>query len=187
MKPQYPNSGKLVLTHIANLNDQIERMSELVLEHNANYIRESSGWRVDDILGFRFNIAHYNPLAGRKHRELPPFLANKEAIINVQNRDYRCFGYAVLAALEEIAVNPQRPQQDNQLFTGLIGSLTQWPSRMCLPSRTAAKPRSTCIPSKTTRVGPATPNTSRRRSSKRALICYIGKITMRGSNPSQRS
>ena len=41
MKPQYLHSGKLVLTHMANLDDQIERMSDGILEHNANNIRES--------------------------------------------------------------------------------------------------------------------------------------------------
>ena len=77
MKPQYLHSGKLVLTQIADLDEQIERMLELVLEHNANYIRESSWLRVDDILGFRFKIDHFNPLGGRKHRELSMFLKNK--------------------------------------------------------------------------------------------------------------
>ena len=85
---------------MADLDDKIERMRESVLENNANYIRQSSGLRVHIILGFRFKIAHYNPLAGRKHRELPTFLATKKAIVNVQNRDNRCFGYAGLAALE---------------------------------------------------------------------------------------
>ena len=117
MKPLYLNSGKLVLTQMTNLKDQIERMSELVLEHNANYIRESSVLRVDDILGFRFKIAHFNPLAGRKHRELPMFLKNKHAIIHVKNRDYRCFGYAVLAVLEEFDDNAQRPHQYDSLVT----------------------------------------------------------------------
>ena len=72
--------------------------------------------RVDDILGFPFKIAHFNPLAGRKHRELPMFLKNKHAIVNVKNRDNRCFGYAVLAALEEVDHNAERPHQYDYLF-----------------------------------------------------------------------
>ena len=38
----------------------------------------------------------YRPLAGRCHRELPPYLKGKQAIINIQNTDDRCFGYGLL-------------------------------------------------------------------------------------------
>ena len=92
-------------------------MMENILEHKANYIKESSLLMLDDIVGSRFKIVHYNPLAGRKNRELPDFLVTKKEIINVLNRDNRCLGYAVLAALEEIAYNPQGPNQYNYLFT----------------------------------------------------------------------
>ena len=72
--------------------------------------------KVDDILGFGFKIAYYNPLAGRKHGELPPFLASTKAILNVMNRDNRLFRYSVLAAIEEVNVNANRPHQYNQLL-----------------------------------------------------------------------
>ena len=64
MKPQYLLSGKIVLTQMDNLADQIERMSELLLEYKTNYIRDRSGLSLDDILGFRVRIARYNPIAG---------------------------------------------------------------------------------------------------------------------------
>ena len=38
----------------------------------------------------------YIPLAGRCHRELPPYLQSKKDIINIQNINDRCFGYALL-------------------------------------------------------------------------------------------
>ena len=45
-------------------------------------------------------VGDYEPLAaGSSFKPLPPFLKNKHAIINVHNRDNRCFGYAVLSAL----------------------------------------------------------------------------------------
>jgi len=46
------------------------------------------------------SIADYEPLAaGSSYKQLPPFLKKKRAIINVHNRDNRCFGYAVLSAI----------------------------------------------------------------------------------------
>ena len=71
MKPQDLHSGKVFLAPMTNLEDQIDRMTE-VLEDNANLTRESSGLRVE-IPVFRFKIAHYSPIAGRKQRELVSF------------------------------------------------------------------------------------------------------------------
>jgi hypothetical protein len=45
-------------------------------------------------------FADYNPLQrGRAYVELPEYLEKKKAIVNVQNRDNRCFGYALLSWL----------------------------------------------------------------------------------------
>jgi len=45
-------------------------------------------------------IGDYEPLAsGSSYKPLPAFLQNKKAIINIRNRDNRCFGYTILAAL----------------------------------------------------------------------------------------
>ena len=45
-------------------------------------------------------VGDYEPLsAGSSYKPLPPFRKNKRGVVNVRNRDNRCFGYAVLAAL----------------------------------------------------------------------------------------
>ena len=91
-------------------------MSEHVLEDTADFTRRSSDLRVDENLGFRLKIAHYNPLVGGRHRDRPPFLANNKAIVNVHNRGNRCFGYDGLAALEESGHNPFLAHNYNQLL-----------------------------------------------------------------------
>ena len=47
-------------------------------------------------------MVKYAPLEGRGWQPLPKFLAKKEAIINIQNNDERCFGYALLYFLERV-------------------------------------------------------------------------------------
>ena len=45
-------------------------------------------------------MVKYSPLEGRGWQPLPEFLSKKKPIINIQNHDERCFGYAFLYFLE---------------------------------------------------------------------------------------
>ena len=63
---------------------------------NATFIHEQSGLVLAGILQLGIRGVRYIPLAGRCHRELPTYLKAKKAIINIQNTDDRCFGYALL-------------------------------------------------------------------------------------------
>ena len=53
---------------------------------------------------------------GRGYRQLPPLLSRKRCIVNVQNQDNRCFGYAVIGALENITKNANQPVKYVNLF-----------------------------------------------------------------------
>ena len=44
----------------------------------------------------------YEPLKGSSYISLPPFIANKQAVINVKNNDDKCFKWAVLSALHPV-------------------------------------------------------------------------------------
>ena len=114
LKLQYLHSGMLVLTHIGHLHDQLGNISEFLHEHE-KYISENSALRVDYILLYRFKIGHKKLLAGRTHREVPDFLANKNAIVNEENRNNRCYGHAVMTAIEELeqSHHAHRPPNTN--------------------------------------------------------------------------
>ena len=64
----------------------------------------------------QIEFAAYRPLAGAAYVELPAALQAKKCIINVQNKDNRCFEYSLLAALhhEEIQTYFQRPAKYEQ-------------------------------------------------------------------------
>ena len=81
------------------------------MQRNAHFIREKSGLIIDKILKARFKVAQFLPLKGRGHQDVPQFLQQKRAIINVQNNDNRCFAYAILSALEPIdsSKHPELP------------------------------------------------------------------------------
>ena len=46
-------------------------------------------------------MVKYAPLVGRGWQPLPKFLSKKRTIINIQNNDERCVGFALLYFLEK--------------------------------------------------------------------------------------
>ena len=118
MDPPYLHTGTQTLIDPSGLEQKLDDVENAVLTKNANFVRQSSGLVVEDILDFRFRVSKYNPLAARGFQQLPKFLKNKHAIVNIQNQDNRCFGYSVIAALENIdwRAHAYRPEQYDGLF-----------------------------------------------------------------------
>ena len=64
--------------------------------------------RFHSIIVLELHTVSYKPLKGETYIPLPKELADKKAIINVQNKDNKCFLWCVLRALNPIEKNPQR-------------------------------------------------------------------------------
>ena len=60
---------------------------------------KASGLEIGHCTKINLNIAKYEPLKGSSYIPLPKALANKKAIINVQNDDDRCLEWALKSAL----------------------------------------------------------------------------------------
>lgn len=72
------------------------------------YQRGGSNWTLDKVLGVNIHIIQYDPIKGSSYLPLPSKLANKKAIINIQNSDQKCFMWSVIASLYPVAKDPQR-------------------------------------------------------------------------------
>ena len=93
---------------------------ETLRSRHANYMREKSGLRLEEVRMADVQIAKVEHFAytGRRYSPLPKFLLNKKAIVNVQNTDERCFGYALLSALHPCASHVSRPSSYDRYFSG---------------------------------------------------------------------
>ncbi len=54
------------------------------------------------------NTLKYSPLRGRQCFELPSILNNKKALINIKNKDTKCFLYCLIASQLKIVCHPER-------------------------------------------------------------------------------
>jgi len=67
-----------------------------------------SNWVLNRILNLELALNRYNPLRRKSYIPVPQTLANKKAIINVKNKDNKCFLWSILAALHPADKDPQR-------------------------------------------------------------------------------
>ena len=85
-----------------------DTMVERILEKMASFQREGSSWILHSIIRLELHTVRYKPLRGETWIPLPEELANKNAIINMKNKDNKCFLWCVLRALNPEENNPQR-------------------------------------------------------------------------------
>ena len=68
-----------------------------------NYEMQGSGWVLHQLLRLELTILAYEPLRASTYIPLPSWVHEKRAVVNVQNKDNRCFLWGVIAALHPVA------------------------------------------------------------------------------------
>ena len=66
-------------------------MTERILENMAASQKEGSPWKLRSITRLELHTVRCNPLGGETSIPLPKELADKKAIINMKNKDNKCF------------------------------------------------------------------------------------------------
>ena len=83
-------------------------MMDTILERIARFVKGGSEWTFYKVDLLKLYTVSYNPLRGETWIPLPEELANKKAIINMQNKDNKCFLWSVLRALNPTNNHPER-------------------------------------------------------------------------------
>ena len=73
---------------------------------------EGSGWQFLKVIKLVLHTTRWEPLYGGSYIPLDPYLANKKALINIQNEDDKCFMWSVLRALYPKDKNAERIDKD---------------------------------------------------------------------------
>ena len=106
------HSGIEINVEGTNVNEIYTTMTDTILERIANLINGSSGggsgWIFYKIINLELHTVTYRPLRGNTWIPLPKELADKKAIINMKNKDNKCFMWSVLRALNPKTNNPDR-------------------------------------------------------------------------------
>ena len=91
-----------------NEYDIIDHMIEDILERIINFQDEGTGWYFKQVISLEIHIVDYKPMKGSSYIPLPNFIMRKKAILNMENKDDKCFICCLLRYLHPREKHPTR-------------------------------------------------------------------------------
>ena len=87
----------------------LSRMLREIMINFADYQKNGSGWYFKEVIRLEIHIVDYKPIKGSSYIPLPDFLMRKKAIIiNIKNKDDKCFLWSVLRYLHPKQIHGER-------------------------------------------------------------------------------
>ena len=98
-----------IITEDTDVNELYEEiMEELSGEMDILQDTEGSGWILEEVEKIDIHTVGWDPLRASKWLPLPKKIADKKAIVNIQNKDEECFKWCIARAITPTEKNPQR-------------------------------------------------------------------------------
>ena len=97
------------------------RVFHSILEKITIYQQNGSGWYFKEIVHLEIHTADFNPMRGSSYIQLPDWIMRKKALLNIKNKDEKCFLWCVLRYLHPKGKNAELltdlKQKENSLNT----------------------------------------------------------------------
>ena len=87
----YLNSKPCVVLESSDLEEQFQTASDRIKSLLETFEGEGSGFSLISIRGCTVNVATYDIVGGSSFIELPAYIKNKIACVNIKNADEKCF------------------------------------------------------------------------------------------------
>ena len=108
----YFTSGNLINMKSTDTDSLIKKFMSSIYGGIDEYTKNGSEWRFESNDKLEIHTVGYNPTKGSSYIPLPDWITNKKAIVNIQNKDEKCFLWSVLRYL-----HPR--EKDEHRLTGL--------------------------------------------------------------------
>ena len=99
-------------TYINNKSTDVKvilsQMLNEIMVTLANYQRNGSGWNFKEVNSLEIHTVDYRPMKGETYIPLPEFIMKKKSIINIQNKNNKCFLWSILRNLHPVQMNEVR-------------------------------------------------------------------------------
>ena len=91
----YLHSLPAVVLESSDLNEQYQTASERLKDLLDVFQGEGSGFTLKSVQECTVNVATYDVIGGSSFIELPAYIQNKKATVNIKNTDDKCFLYSL--------------------------------------------------------------------------------------------
>lgn len=92
-----------------NIHNWFENnIKSAILSKIEEFQENGSSWTLEEIIELVINVNVFEVFTGSTYIPTPKFVADKKAVINVQNNDEECFKWAILSALYPATRDAQR-------------------------------------------------------------------------------
>ena len=95
----YFNSETLENLRFNDSEKLLEICFESILAKIENYTKDGSEWYLKEIVQLEIHTTEHNPTKGSSYIDLPKWIKDKKAIINIKNKDDKCFLWCILRYL----------------------------------------------------------------------------------------
>ena len=95
----YFNSGAHINLESTDVEKSIDKCVKKIIEDLEAYQKNGSGWYFKEVVQLEIHTSEFNPMNGSSYIPLPDWISNKKAIVNIENKDDKCFLWCVLRFL----------------------------------------------------------------------------------------
>ena len=95
----YFYSGNFTNIISTDVDKLLERCIDSIDAHIEIYRENGSGWYFKEVDKLEINTIEFNPTKGSSYIPLPGWISSKKAIVNIQNKDEKCFLWCILRYL----------------------------------------------------------------------------------------
>ena len=67
-----------------------------------DFVQRGSGWISDKLLALDLHLLEFDSFSATSYIPLPAYIQNKKAVLNIRNREEKCFLWSVIVVYMEI-------------------------------------------------------------------------------------
>jgi hypothetical protein len=104
-----PSKNKIILNEF-EIEESIHALLLEIHETIESWDNNEGYWHLENVVNVDFKLREYKPLSGSSYIELPKWIYNKKATVNIKNEDQKCFKYCLQyhKHKNEITHHPER-------------------------------------------------------------------------------
>ena len=101
----YFRSGTHINLKSTDVEKLIDKCVKKIIEDLEAFQKNGSGWYFNEVVQLEIHTVEFNPAKGSSYIPLPDWISNNKAIVNIENKDEKCFLWCILRYLH--------PREDN--------------------------------------------------------------------------